>query len=65
MFWKTAVLAATVAGASGVLAQLTVEKYDSNHLRWPYQPGCDPLKLNISARGISFSALSPSATIEG
>jgi len=68
MFWKTAVLAAAAAGVPGVLAQLTVEKYDSNHLRWPYQPGCDPLKLNISGRGISLSSPSPSApsaTIEG
>jgi len=65
MFWKTAVLAAAAAGGSGVLAQLTVEKYDSNHVRWPYQPGCDYLKLNISARGISLSSPGSPATLEG
>ena len=55
MFWKPAVLAAAAASGSGVLAQLTVEKYDSNHLRWPFKLGCDYLRLNISARGISLS----------
>jgi len=65
MFWKAAVLATAAVGASGVLAQLAVEKYDSGHIRWPYQPGCDPLKLNISGRGISPSSSSSPAKIEG
>ncbi|PWW76202.1 hypothetical protein C7212DRAFT_343873 [Tuber magnatum] len=52
MFWKTALLAAAAACASGALAQLTVEAYDREHFRWPYQPGCDYLELNISARTV-------------
>ena len=56
MFWKTAVLAAAaVVDASKVMVQLEVEEYDSGHIRWPDQPGCDPLQLNISGRGISPS----------